>query len=287
MATQKRRSQVLNGAVVLSLADRCQRQREPGCAPGSRSAPHWVDQERNGSEAKILEKTKATQAVAGRICSIHNDLRNETKECGEDARMGPHDSFAELEARLKAGDQDAASEVFGRFAERLIALARAKLGARFARKEDPSDVVQSVYGSFFSRYRAGQFDLDNWDSLWSLLTVITVRKCLNRTEYYLAKCRSISEEADLSSWDLAAAGLSEAIDREPTPLEAAVLAETVEQVMRGLEQGDRAIIELSLQGYTPVEVSTQLGVSERKVVRMRARIKDRLRRMQADEVHAE
>jgi RNA polymerase sigma-70 factor (ECF subfamily) len=201
--------------------------------------------------------------------------------------MGPHDSFAELEARLKAGDQDAASEVFGRFAERLIALARSKLGARFARKEDPSDVVQSVYGSFFSRYRSGQFDLANWDSLWSLLTVITVRKCLNRTEYYLAKCRSISEEADLSSWDIAAAGLSEAIDREPTPLEAAVLAETVEQVMRGLEQGDRAIIELSLQGYTPVEVSTQLNVSERKVVRMRARIKDRLRRMQADEVHAE
>ena len=33
-------------------------------------------------------------------------------------------------------------------------------------------------------------------------------------------------------------------------MEAAVLAETVEQMMRGLEPDDRSIIEFSLQGYT-------------------------------------
>jgi RNA polymerase sigma-70 factor, ECF subfamily len=201
--------------------------------------------------------------------------------------MEPHDSFAELAARLRAGDQGAASEVFRRFAGRLIALARTELDAQLRRKVDPEDVVQSVYRSFFTRYSAGQFDLATWDSLWSLLAVITVRKCLSRTQYYLAKCRSVAGEAEVARRDEdAASELSEAIDREPTPLEAAVLAETIEEMMRGLASDDRSIIELSLQGYTAREISAQLGRAERTVRRVREHIKQRLQKMQADEVHA-
>jgi RNA polymerase sigma-70 factor, ECF subfamily len=199
--------------------------------------------------------------------------------------VGPFDSFALLEVKLRAGDQSAASAVFRRFADRLIALARSKLDARIRRKEDPEDVIQSVYGSFFRRYQAGTLDISTWDSLWSLLTVITVRKCLNRREYYLAQCRTLAGEIDAGSRQSAADGLNEAIDREPTPLEAAVFVETVEHLMHGLEDGDRTIVELSLQGFSPPIISAQLGLSERKVVRVRGRIKQRLRRMQADEIH--
>jgi RNA polymerase sigma-70 factor (ECF subfamily) len=198
--------------------------------------------------------------------------------------MDPHNSFAEIEPKLRAGDPGAATEVFRRFADRLIALARTKLDARIRRKEDPEEVVQSVYGSFFNRYTAGKLDVQSWDSLWSLLTVITVRKCLNRTEYYMARCRSVAGEIDPGSWDRAALGLSEAIDREPTPLEAAVLTETVERMMHGLEERDRTIVELSLGGCSPPSISDRLGVSERKVVRVRGRVKERLLRMQAEEI---
>jgi RNA polymerase sigma-70 factor (ECF subfamily) len=197
--------------------------------------------------------------------------------------MGPHDSFADLEQKLRAGDQGAATEVFRRFGGRLIALARTELDARVRRKEDPEDVVQSVYGSFFRRYHAGQYDLGSWNSLWSLLTVITVRKCLNRSRHYAAQRRCLAGEVDLEPWDGAADGLSDAIDREPTPLEAVVLAETVERMMRSLDAEDRAIIELSLQDFTAAEIGARLGRAERSVRRVRERVKERLRRMQADE----
>ena len=36
--------------------------------------------------------------------------------------------------------------------------------------------MQSVFKSFFVRQGQGQFELDNWDSLWGLLVRITLRK---------------------------------------------------------------------------------------------------------------
>ena len=114
--------------------------------------------------------------------------------------MDMQDSFAEVERKLCAGDQGAATEVFRRFVDRLVNLARTKLDARIRRKEDPEEVVQSVYGVFFNCHRAGKLDLATWDSLWSLLAVITVRKCVNRREYYLAKCRTVADEVDVAAW---------------------------------------------------------------------------------------
>jgi RNA polymerase sigma factor (sigma-70 family) len=222
------------------------------------------------------------QPIAGAILASHTSARHVIGGHGEDAGMDPHDSFTELNQKLREGDQDAATEVFGRFVGRLIALARTKLDTRVRRKEDPEDVVQSVYRSFFTRHRAGKCELANWDELWGLLAIITIRKCLARFRHYLAQRRTIAGEVDVPLWGDAADGLSAAVDREPTPLEAAVLVETVEQMMRGLDPDDRAIIELSLQEYPVREISERLGLSERTVRRVRERTEKRLRRMQAD-----
>ena len=199
--------------------------------------------------------------------------------------MESHDSFAEVKAGLRDGDQGAATEVYRRFAVRLIALAHAKLDTRLRRKEDPEEVVQSVLRSFFTRTKAGKCDLANWDKLWNLLFVITKRKCLNRAKYYFTQGRDVRVEVEASLCDDSADGLSEPSDREPTGIEVLLFAETVEQVMDGLAPVDRTIIELSLEGYTPTDISAQLGCSERKVHRVRDKIKKRLERMEADETH--
>ena len=43
---------------------------------------------------------------------------------------------------------------------------------------------------------------------------------------------------------------------DPTPLEAAMLAETVEHLLGGLTPREREIASLALQGYTATEIST-------------------------------
>jgi len=197
--------------------------------------------------------------------------------------MSANDSFAALMDRLSSGEDEAAREVFVRFAARLTGLARRHLDARLAVKVDPEDVVQSAYKSFFVRHRDGGLDVGTWDGLWGLLTMITLRKCADRAAYYRAGKRDVAREAAGRPADSAPAMVELALDREPSPDEAAVLAETVEALFRVIDDSDeRAILELSLQGFTAAEISAKLGRAERSVRRLREHVRKRLERMQAD-----
>jgi RNA polymerase sigma-70 factor (ECF subfamily) len=195
-----------------------------------------------------------------------------------------NDSFSEWLARLQVRDDAAAREVLQRFTSRLIALAQQRFGAAFNGKIDPEDVVQSAYKSFFRRFEEGKLELVNWNSLWGLLTVITLRKGAARVAYYRTESRDATREVptppDLREWTSSL----KAFDREPTPLEAILLNETVEQLFAGLTEEERSIVELSMQGYSTQEISQRLGRAERTVRRVRERIRHRLERMQQDSV---
>ena len=198
--------------------------------------------------------------------------------------MSANDSFAVLMVRLQSGEDAAAREVFVRFAARLAGLARSHLDARLTVKVDPEDVVQSAYKSFFLRQRDGQLDVGTWDGLWGLLTMITLRKCADRAAYYRTEKRDVTREAPGgAAGDSSPAVLDLALDREPLPDEAAALAEAVELLFQSIDDPDeRAILELSLQGYTATEISERLGRAERSVRRLRERVRVRLERMQAE-----
>ena len=190
-------------------------------------------------------------------------------------------SFAEFLARLLSGEDAAAQELFGRFTHQLTALALRHIDAGLRHKVDPEDVVQSAYKSFFVRYGPGNLDVVNWNSLWGLLTLITVRKCAERAAYHRAGCRDAAREVSPPRGDEAAPWL-EPLGREPTPLEAAVLTETVEQLLADLDEEERPILELSLQGYTTREIGERLGRAERTVRLLREGVRLRLERMQRE-----
>jgi RNA polymerase sigma-70 factor (ECF subfamily) len=185
--------------------------------------------------------------------------------------------------RLRSGDPDAAQRVFQEFGQRLIALARNRLTAQLRPKIDPEDVMQSVFKSFFRRQADVPFDLETWDSLWALLTVLTLRKCGFRARFMRAQCRDVQREVpQVSLPDDSVAGW-EAIGREPTPSEAAMLNETVAELLVGLSERDRQIVEMSLQGYSVAEMSVEAGCAQRTVQRLLARVKQRLERQSSDE----
>jgi RNA polymerase sigma-70 factor, ECF subfamily len=192
--------------------------------------------------------------------------------------MSQDPSFAAWMCRLRNGDPDAARHVFDRFSQRLIALARTRLNPRLRPKVDPEDVLQSVCNSFFLRYAGGQFELGSWDSLWGLLTLMTVRRCGRWADRFQAAGRDIDLEVPLQAGSDAPSDAGHVLAREPTPSESAMLAEVLRSVMAGLEEHERHILSLSLQGYEVWEVSDQVGYSERTVQRVLQRVRSRLER---------
>src|SRR5437763_14453035 len=109
--------------------------------------------------------------------------------------MADSESFARLMARLRAGEDAAAREVFERFAGRLVAMARCRFNRPLTREVDPEDVVQSAFKSFLVRHREGKLGVGDCGGSWNLLTLITLRKCADRAEWFLAGRRDSAREA--------------------------------------------------------------------------------------------
>jgi RNA polymerase sigma-70 factor, ECF subfamily len=189
--------------------------------------------------------------------------------------MSSETPFDGLMERLRAGDQDAAAQIFRRYGKRLIGLARNRLDPVLQQKTSPEDVLQSVFKSFFLRAADGQFEIGDWDSMWSLLTLLTVRKCARWADYYRAQRRDVRRETPLpTSGDGAPSW--EALNREPTPAEAILLTETVERLLTELKDRDREMVVLSLQGETTSNIATAIGCADRTVERVLERVRKRL-----------
>ena len=104
------------------------------------------------------------------------------------------DGFEELMARVRAGDDMAETVVFRRYVRRLIALAARQFDAWMRDQADVENVVLSAYKSFFLRNRRDEYDLADWDALWSLLVIITLHKCTRRRNHLHAARRDVRRQ---------------------------------------------------------------------------------------------
>ncbi|MCA9048808.1 MAG: hypothetical protein KDA89_08780 [Planctomycetaceae bacterium] len=183
----------------------------------------------------------------------------------------------QLVTRLHAGDDAGLELLFQQFAARLITFARGHISTHYRNRVDPEDVVQSVFKSFLDRYRDRKLDIRSGDGLWGLLTVITLRKCADRIVQLRTQCRDVRREvSDAGLADPEGRLYFAAIDRQPTPEEACMLAESVTQLLCGFDPEDRPIVELHLQGYSAAETATLLNRAERSVRRIRERVRQQL-----------
>jgi DNA-directed RNA polymerase specialized sigma24 family protein len=182
---------------------------------------------------------------------------------------------------------DMASGLYERYAQRLQAVVRRRLGGPLRRKMDPEDVVQSVFRCFFQRVARQQYSWPSEASLWRLLVRLTQSKCSHKRRYYQAARRDVRREWEASS-EPGGSGLPdgwEPRDGAATPDQLATLADTVAAIKRRLSTDTkRRIFELSLLGHSVVEISAATGFYERGVERVRAEIRDLLSELQRGEM---
>lgn len=181
---------------------------------------------------------------------------------------------------LRAGGEILGAEVLTRFSGRLAGLVRSRLGWKLRRKLDAEDVVQSVLMSFVRLQQEKELSFENWEALWGLLALITVRKCGHKIEHFMAACRRVSAEHSVimaaGEVDDASRNCVEALSREPDPVHAAIGAETLANLLAGMDDRDRRIVTLALEGATSAEISDEVRRSERTVQRVLKRVWEHL-----------
>jgi DNA-directed RNA polymerase specialized sigma24 family protein len=194
--------------------------------------------------------------------------------------MASRGSVSRRIAGLKAGDAAAARELWERFFERLVRLARRKLRAASRRVADEEDVVVSVLDSLCRGARRGSFPLlTDRNDLWQLLVVLTARKAANQAKRERRIKRGGGKVRGESALDRANLGDGEqGIDAvaatTPGPATIGELKEEFEKLLADL--GDETLQRIairSMEGYTSQEIAAELGRSlssvERKLKRIR------------------
>jgi RNA polymerase sigma-70 factor (ECF subfamily) len=185
----------------------------------------------------------------------------------------------ELVIQWRDGNQNAAATLFRRYAERLIALARSRLSARLKRHLDPEDVVQEAFVSFFHGARLGRYALERSGDLWRLLVVITLHKLQHEVERYSTGKRALGRECHLEAKRGRHKRQEQLLDREPTPVVAAALADLVNRLLSRLDPARRRMVELRLQGWHIRDIAAELTSNERTIRRRLEQIKQQLQRL--------
>jgi DNA-directed RNA polymerase specialized sigma24 family protein len=176
--------------------------------------------------------------------------------------------------RLKRGDEDAASELWQRYARRLAKLVRKRFSASFERAAyDEEDVVLSALDVFCRSLREGRHpDLQGRDELWRLLAVITLRKANDRSRADNAEKRG-GPELQRQALSDSTSGIIMFLDKlsgpeRPAEVDA-VFTEECERLVALL--GDPELQQVALwrlEGFQNTEIAAKLNYTRRTVQRM-------------------
>lgn len=174
--------------------------------------------------------------------------------------------------QFKAGSESAARELFDRYCERLMRLARRRIGQRMTSRVDPEDVIQSAFRTFFTRVRKDEFKFEGENDLFKLLVRLTVHKTLRQVAFHRAAKRNPELEAAQASdaYEL----LQQLTDSDPPPEVEVALVDEFERFMNQLPAFDRRVLEMKLQGYSTTEIAEALSSYDRKIRRVLERIQE-------------
>jgi RNA polymerase sigma-70 factor (ECF subfamily) len=189
-----------------------------------------------------------------------------------DSQAGsPAPSDRSLLRRLRGGSEDAATELYLRYATRLHALAAAQCSPDLARRVDPDDVVQSVFRTFFRRAARGEYEVPAGEELWKLFLVIALNKIRAVATHHRAAKRDVRLTAPADALEFTGPAAV-----RPDEAALTLLRLTVEELLESLPEAQRRIVELRIEENEVAEIARLTGRSKRTVERVLQQFRTRL-----------
>lgn len=171
-----------------------------------------------------------------------------------------------LVCRFQKGEDDAATELYLRYAKRLLAFTRKQTSNKLASRFDPEDVIQSVFRTFFRRAAEGRFVVPAGDELWQLLLVIALNKVRRLGRFHQQQLRSVDRSTGHEA-------LEQTAEAEGGP-ELQMLQLVIDEALEQLPIQQRRIVELRIQGYTTTEIAEKSHRCRRTVERVLRQFRD-------------
>lgn len=183
----------------------------------------------------------------------------------------PVNSDASLLRLVRNGEQAAATDLYVRYSERLLRIAKKQTSAKLASRFDPEDVVQSVFRSFFRRVSEGGYDVPPGEELWRLLLVLSLNKVRALAKHHRAIKRSVDTTVNSAETDELIAKCA-----VPDPQPRKILELVIEDILGKMPEAQRQIVEQRIQGSSVVEIAANTNRSRRTVERIIKKFRDTL-----------
>ncbi len=163
---------------------------------------------------------------------------------------------------VKEGDSFAARQLWERYFEKLVRLARRRLKESSRRVADEEDIALSALDSFCRAAQLGRFpNLADRDSLWRLLIRMTTRKVVDQVRYNERQKRKVKGESAITD----ALGLEMVASDTPTPEVAAMMADECRRLLELLGDKDlQALAVAKMEGFNNAEIARELKCSTRR-----------------------
>ena len=229
-------------------------------APAPRSMPI-----RNGMKIPFALRATAAKSyskeqTSKRLFSLLKNNRNYPQIVMTE-ETPPAGSDIVLLDRFRSGDEDAALQLYYRYADRLLRLASKNTPAELAPRFDPEDIVQSVFRTFFRRAAKGQYEAPEGDELWKLLLVMALNKVRARGTYHRAGKRDIRKTQQLLQG-------TEQLDEKNAEEAKSILCLSVEEMIQKQPASHRGIIRLRIDGLEVQAIADRENRSKRTVERI-------------------
>lgn len=190
------------------------------------------------------------------------------------AKMTASTNFQLLLESAKNGDEAAMSELVSKYETEVRLVARLRLGNALRPHLDSLDLVQSVHKSVLLGLRSSRFDISSPEKLVALALTIVRRKVARKWRKLKRQQRLSNHFGELQTLPALLAGLNTS---DPDPQHEATIVEATAQVLQGLDNTEKQMIQMRLEGYTTAEIARQLGLDP-DVLRVKlSRLRRRLR----------
>lgn len=191
-----------------------------------------------------------------------------------DSNDSPVVEFSSLLSRASAGDKEAQEIICQRYELQVRIVVRVLLGPQLRQHVDSMDLMQSVHHCMLQGLQENRFQINSPEKLVSLASSMARNKIANKWRTHQ---RQVSSLVIDESGQHPSAQAESRSRSEISPHESSDYSELIQEVCQRLNQAERTMLLMRLDGFSNNEIATELGLHP-VALRVRwTRLRQRLR----------